>query len=214
VTNLIEADLLVILTDQRGLFTADPRHDESATLVAQARAGDPELESMAGGAGSQLGRGGMITKIYAAKRAARSGAHTVIAWGREPNVLLQLARGEAVGTTLYADTAPLTARKQWLADHVQVAGRLLLDKGATRALVAEGKSLLPVGVREVEGEFERGALVSCADPGGKEVARGLINYGATEARKLCGHPSSAIEQLLGYIDEEELIHRDNMVLIG
>jgi glutamate 5-kinase len=214
VTNLVEADLLVILTDQVGLFTADPRHDANATLVATARAGAPELELMAGGAGSELGRGGMITKILAAKRAARSGAHTVIASGKEPDVLIRLANGENMGTFLQAETVPLAARKQWLADHVQVGGTIVLDAGAVTALVHEGKSLLPIGVIDVEGEFERGAVVACVTPERVEVARGLVNYNAEEARKIRRRPSTDIEQLLGYMDGPELIHRDNIVLLG
>ena len=214
VTNLVEADLLIILTDQTGLFTSDPRRDASATLVPDGRAGAPELETMAGGAGSDIGRGGMITKILAAKRAARSGAHTVIASGKESNVLVRLARGEGIGTFLYADTAPLAAKKQWLADHLQLGGKLVLDPGAVAAIVREGKSLLPIGVVDIEGDFERGAVVACTTPDGKEVARGLINYGGQEARKIRGRPSGEIEQLLGYTDGPELIHRDNIVLLG
>ncbi|MCX7892387.1 MAG: glutamate 5-kinase [Burkholderiales bacterium] len=213
VTNLIEADVLVILTDQPGLYTSDPRADPAATLVAEGRAGDPALEAMAGGAGSAIGRGGMITKVLAAKRAARSGASTVIASGREPDVLTRLAAGEAIGTLLVADTAPLAARKQWLADHVQVSGRLHVDAGAARALVRDGKSLLPIGVRSVEGEFERGAVVSCISPEGREIARGLANYSAAESRRILGRPSSEIEATLGYVDEPELIHRDNLVVL-
>jgi glutamate 5-kinase len=213
VANLIEADVLVILTDQGGLFTADPRKDPSATLVSEARAGDPALEAMAGGAGSAIGRGGMITKVLAAQRAARGGAHTVIASGREPDVLVRLGRGETLGTLLVADTRPLAARKQWLAGHVQVGGRLHLDAGAARAVAAGGKSLLPVGVRSVEGHFERGALVACVGPDGREVARGLVNYGAVDARRIAGRPSNEITTILGYIDEPELIHRDNLVVV-
>jgi len=213
VTNLIEAECLVILTDQQGLHTADPRSDPAATLVREGRAGDPALEAQAGGAGSLIGRGGMLTKVLAAKRAARSGAHTVIASGREPDVLLRLAAGEAIGTFLAADTAPLAARKQWLADHVQVSGHLHLDAGAVRALEQDRKSLLPIGVKRVEGEFERGAVVGCFAPDGREVARGLVNYGSTESRRILGRPSAEIESVLGYVDEPELIHRDNLVLI-
>ena len=213
VTNLIEADVLVILTDQDGLYDADPRRDPSARLIAQASAGDPRLEEIAGGAGTRVGRGGMITKVLAAKRAARSGAHTVIASGAEPDVLLRLARGEPIGTLLTAQTVPLAARKQWLADHLNVAGRLKLDAGAVRALVRDGKSLLPIGVREVSGEFERGAVVACDDPEGREVARGLINYSSAETRQIMGRPSGEIEAVLGYVDEPELIHRDNLVLL-
>jgi glutamate 5-kinase len=213
VTNLIEADTLVILTDQSGLFSADPRKDPAATLIQEARAGDPELEKMAGGAGSDIGRGGMLTKILAAKRATRSGAHTIIASGREQDVLVRLARGEAIGTQLIAETMPIAARKQWLADHLQVRGRLVLDEGAARALRQEGKSLLPIGVRDLSGDFERGEVVTCVDHNGLEIARGLVNYAAGEARKIMRHPSSEIESILGYVDEPELIHRDNLVLL-
>ncbi len=213
VTNLIEADALVILTDQAGLFTRDPREDPTAELVRVGKAGDAALESMCGKPGSQIAKGGMLTKILAAKRAARSGAHTVIASGHEAEVLIRLARGEAIGTLLVAETAPIAARKQWLADHLQVNGRLLLDAGATRALAREGKSLLPIGVKSVDGAFERGAVVACVGPDGREVARGLVNYGAAEARRIVGRPSSEIEAILGYMDEPELIHRDNLVLL-
>ena len=213
VTNLIEADTLVILTDQSGLFSADPRKDPSATLIQEARAGDQELEKMAGGAGSDIGRGGMLTKILAAKRAIRSGAHTIIASGREQDVLVRLAQGEAIGTQLIAETMPIAARKQWLADHLQVRGRIMLDEGAAKALCAEGKSLLPIGVYDLSGDFERGEVVTCVDRNGREIARGLINYAAGEARKIMRHPSSEIEPILGYVDEPELIHRDNLVLL-
>ncbi len=213
VTNLIEADYLIILTDPAGLYTADPRSDPSATLIAEASAGDPKLEAIAGGAGSTIAKGGMLTKVIAAKRAARSGAHTIIASGREDDVLCRLAQGERIGTLLIAGTTPLAARKQWLADHVQVAGRMLLDAGAVRALRSGGKSLLPIGVKGVEGDFERGAAVTCVGPDGKEVARGLTNYGAQESARIAGHPSSDIESILGYVDDEELIHRDNLVLL-
>jgi glutamate 5-kinase len=214
VTNLIEADALLLLTDQPGLYTADPRRDRSATLVRNARAGDPELEAMAGGAGTALARGGMLTKVLAAKRAARSGASTVIANGREERVLTRLASGEAIGTALAAPAISLGARKQWLADHLQLAGRLTLDAGAVRALARDGKSLLPIGVEAVEGEFERGEVVGCFDPAGREVARGLVNYSAQETARILRRPSSEIESILGYVDEPELIHRDNLVLLG
>ncbi|HKY02848.1 MAG TPA: glutamate 5-kinase [Burkholderiales bacterium] len=213
VTNLIEADMFVILTDQQGLYSADPRKDASAELLSHGFAGDPTLEAMAGGAGSAIGRGGMLTKILAAKRAARSGAHTIIAAGRETDVLLRLVQGESIGTFLQADTPPLAARKQWMADHVQIGGRLLLDAGAVQALVSDSKSLLPIGVRNIEGEFERGAVVSCVNPQGLEIARGLVNYSATESRRIAGKASQDIEAILGYVDEPELIHRDNLVLI-
>jgi glutamate 5-kinase len=166
---------------------------------------------MAGGAGSSVGTGGMLTKILAAKRAARSGAHTLIASGREQNVLLRLAQGELIGTQLIAEKAALAARKQWMADHLQLRGRLVLDDGAARALAAGGKSLLPVGVKMVQGEFERGEVIACVNSEGHEIARGLINYSAAEARRIAGRSSSEIEKLLGYVDEPELIHRDNLV---
>ncbi len=213
VTNLIEADVLVLLTDQPGLYSSDPRKDPAATFVQQARAGDPALEAMAGGAGSAIGRGGMLTKVLAARRAARSGAHTVIASGREADVLARLTGGEALGTHLHADTPTLAARKQWLADHVQVAGRLLLDAGAVRALMQEGKSLLPIGVVGVDGAFERGEIVGCFAQDGREVARGLVNYGALDAARIARKPSSEISAVLGFVDEPELIHRDNLVLM-
>ena len=214
VTNLIEADALVIMTDQKGLYSSDPRQDPQAQLIPEAKAGDPVLEKIAGGAGSALGRGGMLTKVLAAKRAGRSGAHTIIAWGREPNVLVRLAQGECIGTQLIADeTNKITARKKWLADHLQVRGKLVLDAGAVRALQFDGKSLLPIGVQEVSGEFERGEVVTCVDTNGKEVARGLVNYSAQETRKIFGKPSIEIEALLGYVDEPELVHRDSLVLL-
>ena len=213
VTNLTEADVLVILTDQTGLFSADPRRHSDAQLIHQADATDPALEKMAGGAGSDIGRGGMLTKILAAQRAARGGAHTVIASGHEPHVLVRLAQGESIGTLLVAPSATLAARKQWLADHLQLRGSLLLDEGAVKALCQEGKSLLPIGVYGVVGEFERGEVVSCKDPHNREIARGLVNYSASEARRILRTASSDIEAKLGYVDESELIHRDNLVLI-
>jgi glutamate 5-kinase len=213
VTNLIEADVLIILTDQAGLYTADPRKDSTATLVSEAKAGDAKLERMAGGAGSSIGRGGMITKILAAKRAARSGAHTVIASGHERDVLLRLLQGESIGTLLTAPTLPLAARKQWLADHLQVTGKLVLDAGAIKALRSEGKSLLPIGVKSVSGEFERGAVVACVGEDGNDIARGLTNYNAEDARRIVGHASKEIESLLGYGGDAEIIHRDNLVLL-
>ena len=213
VTNLVEADALIILTDQAGLFDADPRRNENARLLKEADASDPALEALAGGAGSAIGKGGMLTKVLAARRAARSGAHTVIASGAEPEVLLRLARGERIGTLLTAQTVPLAARKQWLADHLTVAGQVRLDAGAVRALVRDGKSLLPIGVTEVTGEFQRGEVVTVLDPTGREVARGLANYSAEEARRIIRRPSGEIEAILGYVDEPELIHRDNLVLL-
>ena len=213
VANLIEADALIILTDQKGLYSADPRKDPAAVLISEGRAGDPALEAMAGGAGSALGRGGMLTKILAAKRAAKSGAHTVIAWGREEEVLSRLAQGEAIGTQLSAETGHLTARKQWMADHLHTAGQVVLDAGAVQKLVKDGKSLLPIGVTEVKGEFGRGAVITCVDGDGLPVARGMSNYTSAEARRIVRKPSSEIEAILGYLEGPELIHRDNLVLL-
>ena len=212
VANLVEADALVILTDQKGLFTADPRKDPTAEFVHQAHAGDASLEAMAGGAGSSLGRGGMITKILAAKRAAGSGASTVIAWGREPDALIRLSRGEAIGTLLIAQTQKNQARKQWMADHLQMRGAVVVDEGAAVKVRAEGKSLLPIGMVSVEGDFSRGDVIAVRDGSGAEFARGLANYSSSEARLLCRKPSADIEKLLGYAAEPEMLHRDNLVL--
>ncbi len=212
VANLIDADALVILTDQRGLYTADPRKDPTAQFLSRVVAGDPQLEGMAGGAGTSIGRGGMITKVLAAKRAANGGASTVICSGREPDVLIRLGRGESVGTEFVAQTPRLAARKQWLADHLQTRGALKLDAGAARALQQDGKSLLPIGVMEVVGEFERGDVVSILAPDGTDIARGLTNYGAADARRIARRPSAEIESVLGFLEEPELIHRDNLVL--
>ncbi|MFT7117208.1 MAG: glutamate 5-kinase [Rhodoferax sp.] len=212
VSNLVEADALVILTDQAGLFTADPRKDASARFVHEAKAGDLALEAMAGGAGSSLGRGGMITKILAAKRAAGSGASTVIAWGRETDVLLRLTQGEAIGTLLVAQTQKIQARKQWIADHLQLRGSVTVDAGAAVKLRDEGKSLLPIGMTAVQGNFSRGDVIAIRDVGGLEMARGLANYASGEARLICRKPSAAFEQLLGYAAEPEMVHRDNLVL--
>jgi glutamate 5-kinase len=213
VTNLVEADALVILTDQAGLYDKDPRKDPAAKLIAEAKAADPALERMAGGAGSHYALGGMLTKVLAAKRAARSGAHTVIASGRDDDVLTRIARGEALGTQLIAEKPTMAARKQWLADHLQVRGSLVLDAGAVKALRVDGKSLLSIGVHEVAGEFERGEAVRCLDEKRHEIARGLVNYSSVETRRILRTPSSEIEAKLGYVDEPELIHRDNLVLL-
>ena len=213
VANLIEADALVILTDQRGLFSSDPRKDPSARLIGQGQAGDPALEAMAGGAGSSIGRGGMLTKVLAARRAARSGAHTVIAWGREPEVLTRLGAGEAIGTELRAPTTRLTARRQWMVDHLHTAGEVVLDAGAVQKLTQEGKSLLPIGVVAVKGEFGRGQVISCVDASGRLVARGLTSYTSSEVRRIMRHSSHEIEAILGYIEGPELVHRDNLVLL-
>ena len=212
VANLVEADALVILTDQKGLYTADPRRDPAAQFVHEANAGDPALEAMAGGAGSSIGKGGMITKILAAKRAAGSGASTVIAWGREPDVLVRLVDGQALGTLLVAQTQKKQARKQWMADHLQLRGAVTVDAGAAAKLREEGKSLLPIGMTAVEGDFSRGDVIAVRDEAGAEIARGLANYAAAEARLLCRKPSSEFAKLLGYTAETEMVHRDNLVL--
>ncbi|MDO5289431.1 MAG: glutamate 5-kinase [Pseudomonadota bacterium] len=212
VANLIEADLLIILTDQKGLYTADPRSHPEAEFVHEARAGDPALERMAGGAGSAIGKGGMLTKIVAARRAAGSGASTVIAWGREPDALLRLARGERIGTLLVAPTQKNQARKQWMMDHLQLRGALVVDEGAAAKLRSEGKSLLPIGMTQVQGVFSRGDVIAIRDITGAEVGRGLANYSSAEARLLCRKPSSEIAALLGYTAEPEMVHRDNLVL--
>nr|WHW29535.1 putative glutamate 5-kinase [uncultured bacterium] len=212
VANLVEADVLVILTDQRGLYSSDPRRDPQASFIQEAQAGAAELELMAGGAGSTLGRGGMITKILAAKRAARGGASTVIAWGREPDVLNRLAAGESIGTTLVAATQKKTARKQWMANHLQLRGSVVVDDGAASKLRESGKSLLPVGIVSVAGDFHRGDVIAVRTSAGVEIARGLANYGSGEARLIARKPSSEFERLLGYVAEPEMIHRDNLVL--
>lgn len=212
VANLVEAEVLVILTDQDGMYSADPRTDPDARLIVEARASDASLDAKAGG-GGKLGRGGMITKVRAARLAARSGAHTVIVGGRLENVLGRIRTGEPLGTLLTADQPPQTARKRWLAGHLQVRGRLVLDEGAVRVLRQQGKSLLPVGVRSVGGDFNRGDMVACVDANGLEVARGLVNYSVQESRRIIGRPSEEIEARLGYVDERELIHRDNLVIL-
>ena len=213
VANLIEADALVILTDQQGLYSADPRKDTNAKFINFEMAGNPALEQMAGGAGSNVGTGGMLTKILAAKRAANSGAHTVIASGREPNVLVRLSAGEAVGTHLEAGQMKIVAKKQWLADHLRLGGKLVLDAGAANVLTKEGKSLLAIGVVDVQGTFERGDVVACVSSDGAELARGIVNYNSQEVSRIKRKPSHEIEQILGYVEELELIHRDNMVLL-
>lgn len=212
VTNLIEAEALVILTDQSGVYTADPRKDPAAELIRVAQAGDPELEKMAGGSGSNIGTGGMLTKILAARRAANSGGHTIIASGREPDVLLRLGNGERIGTELRALLPIRSARQRWLANHLRLRGRVTLDQGAVEALTRGHKSLLAVGVIAVEGEFERGDVVACVDERGKELARGLINYSASDTRKILRQPSHRIAEILGHMTDPELMHRDNMVV--
>ncbi|MDP2257784.1 MAG: glutamate 5-kinase [Polaromonas sp.] len=212
VANLVEADALIILTDQKGLYTADPRKDPAAQFVREAKAGDATLEAMAGGAGSSIGRGGMITKILAAKRAAGSGASTVIAWGREPQVLIRLTQGEAIGTLLVAQTQKMQARKQWMADHLQLRGAVTVDAGAASKVRNEGKSLLPIGMTAVQGDFSRGDVIAVKDPDGTEIARGLANYSSPEASLICRKASSEFEKLLGYTGEPEMVHRTNLVL--
>jgi glutamate 5-kinase len=212
VANLVEAELLIILTDQAGLYNKDPRQHPDAALVQEGEAGDPRLLEMAGGAGS-LGRGGMRTKLLAADKAQRSGAATVIASGHEPEILSRLLAGESIGTCLRPSHGRIAARKQWLAGHLQIRGNLTLDDGAVKVLRQAGKSLLPVGVKAVEGQFVRGEVVACLDQAGREVARGLMNYSSEETARIAGQPSDRIEAILGYVDEPELIHRDNMVLV-
>ena len=211
--NLVEADALIILTDQSGLFDQDPRHNPNARLITRAQANDQSLVSMAGGAGSHIGKGGMLTKVLAAQRAAKSGASTIIASGRETNVLTRLADGEPIGSMLLASEPIWSARKQWMADHLRLRGRLLLDAGAVKALTQDRKSLLPVGVRGVEGVFETGDLVACIDTNGRECARGLINYSSSDTRRIMGKPSAQIADILGEMTESELIHRDNLVVL-
>jgi len=212
VANLVNADVMVILTDQDGLYTADPRLDKAAELVRSAAANDDSLAAMAG-AGGVLGRGGMQTKVSAARLAARSGTHTAIVSGREPDLLLRLAAGESIGSLLYAEAEPVAARKQWLAGQLRLAGKLWLDDGAVRVLRAAGKSLLAVGILKVQGQFSRGEVVACLDSSGCEVARGLSNYDSGEITRLKGQSSERIESLLGYAGEEEVIHRDNLILM-
>ena len=212
VANLVEADLLVILTDQQGLYDCDPRAHAGAKLVQEGQAGDPTLEAMCSSDAGSLGRGGMVAKVLAAARAARSGAATLIASGREDDVLLRIQRGENLGTLLLPAREPVAARKQWLANRLRVSGTLHIDAGAERVLRESGRSLLPVGVTAVEGGFSRGELVACIGPEGREVARGLVNYSAQEVGLIMGQATDRIEALLGYLDEPELIHRDNLVI--
>ena len=213
VTNLVEGDLLVILTDRDGLYTADPRNNPDAELVKQAMADDSALDAMAGGSAGALGRGGMLTKLRAARLAARSGAGTVIVGGRIERVIERLQAGEELGTLLLPEKGMLAARKQWLAGHLQTRGRLLIDEGAVKALASGRRSLLPVGIKAVEGSFRRGEMVVCVGPDGREVARGLVNYSAQDAARILGQPTDAVVKILGYLDEPEMVHRDNLVLV-
>ena len=212
VANLIDADMLVILTDKDGLYSANPDTDPSATLIGQAMATDPSLDALAGGSSGTLGRGGMVTKLQAARLAARSGCNTVIVGGRNANILHAVAAGEEVGTLLSADQKPLAARKQWLAGHLQVKGQLVLDAGAIKVLTEQGRSLLAVGVTRVVGTFTRGELVTCVDTDGVEIARGLVNYNSDEAERIKGQSTESIADILGYREDDELIHRDNLVV--
>ena len=213
VANLIEADALVILTDQQGLYSADPRKDSHAKFVNFETAGNMALEVMAGGAGSAIGTGGMLTKILAAKRAASSGAHTIIASGREADVLVRLSAGEAIGTHLQATQIKTLAKKQWLADHLRLGGKLILDAGAVKVLKTDGKSLLPIGVTGVLGSFERGDVVACINEAGTEIARGIVNYNSNDTSRIMRKASHEIEKILGFVEELELIHRDNLIII-
>ncbi len=214
VGNLVEAELMVLLTDQLGMYESDPRQNPDAIMIRQRQVGDSELEKMAadGGVGS-LGRGGMLTKVRAAERAARSGAATLITSGKTPGILQKIAAGEEVGTLITPVKQPLVARKQWLAGHMQLRGKLVLDDGAVSVLCHSGRSLLAVGVTAVEGDFSRGEVVACVGPDNREIARGLVNYDASDARKIIGQSSDTIESILGYVDASELIHRDNLVLV-
>ncbi len=213
VANLVEADLLLLLTDQEGLFESDPRSNPDAKLISESQVNNPELDEFAGGSSAGLGRGGMVTKLRAARLAARSGTATIIAPGAGKRVLARIAAGEVIGTLLVSNQEPEAARKRWLAGHLQVQGKLTLDAGAVKVLRNAGRSLLAVGVKSVDGGFVRGEVVSCVDEQGREVARGLVNYNAQEARRIMGKPSDTIHGILGYVDEDELIHRDNLVLV-
>jgi glutamate 5-kinase len=214
VANLCDAQALVLLTDQRGLYTADPRKDANAQFISVGRADDLQYEAMAGGTGTGISKGGMLTKILAARRAANTGIHTVIASGHEIDVLQRLVRGESIGTLLHAPETSLAKRKSWMRDHLQLRGRVTLDAGAARALTQGGRSLLPIGVIALNGEFERGEVIACIDESGKELARGLANYSSSETQRIMRKPSSEIEALLGYCNDDELIHRDNLVVTG
>ena len=212
VANLTEANLMILLTDQDGLYTADPRKNKNAQLVQEITAADPNLDKMASDAGSQFGRGGMQTKVFAARKATRSGATTVIANGMTPDILTKITSGISIGTRLLPTKPNLTSRKQWLGSHLQSKGTLTLDEGAVRAIINENKSLLPIGVRQTKGDYSRGDVVVCVDANGKRIALGLVNYSAGETAKIIGNPSQKIEELIGYVNDYELIHRDNLAI--
>ena len=212
-TNLLEADVLVILTDQDGFFDRDPRVHAEAQLVPEARALDPELIHMAGKDGGALGRGGMHTKVLAAQQAARSGAATVIANGRTERVLSRLRAGDALGSLLLPDLKPQAARKRWLASHKQTRGVLVIDAGAQRALAEAGRSLLPVGVIDVRGAFARGEIVAIESVDGERIATGLVNYGAEQARQIAGQSTGALRASGLLVEGDALVHRDNMALV-
>jgi glutamate 5-kinase len=213
VANLIESNLLIILTDQQGMYDADPRSNPAARLLDTVEADDPALERMAGDSRGRLGRGGMATKVVAARTAARSGTATIVAPGREPQVLLRIFRQERIGTLFQPGTQRRDARKRWMLSHLQMRGTIVVDAGAERVLRDAGRSLLAVGIQSVEGRFQRGDLVSLVNPSGREIGRGLVNYSVEDMQKIIGSPSEQIEALLGYIDEEEMVHRDNLVLV-
>jgi glutamate 5-kinase len=212
VANLIDAELLVLLTDQKGLFTADPREDDTAKLIEEAEACDKSLEDYAG-EGGVLGRGGMRTKLKAAVIAAKSGTQTVIASGKDTSALVRISNGDVVGTLLTATEETVQARKRWLANQSHIQGTVCLDDGAVSAIIENGKSLLPVGIKSVSGEFKRGEIISCVNQYGTEIARGLSNYDSVQTKKIIGKTSSEIQEVLGHIEEEELIHRDNLILV-
>jgi glutamate 5-kinase len=213
VANLIEADLLIILTDQEGLFDANPATNPQAKLIEHADANDPKLAEYAGPSGGHIGSGGMQTKVSAAKLASRSGTHTVIVSGKVDNVITRLVRGEALGSFLEASEGHLAARKQWLAGHMRCAGALTLDDGAVEVLANRNASLLPIGVKAVSGIFNRGEVVACLAPDGSEVARGLVNYPSDECKQIIGKASRLIPEILGYQDDPELINRENLILM-
>jgi glutamate 5-kinase len=212
VANLVDADALIILTDKDGMYDVNPDIDSNAQLISYAYASDSSLDVKAGTSNGALGRGGMQTKLEAARLASRSGCSTVIAGGRNQDILSRICAGENIGTFLSADKTPLAARKQWLAGQLQVKGSMILDDGAVKVLRQQGRSLLAVGVTAVNGSFTRGELVRCEDTHGNEVARGLVNYSSDEAQLIQGKSTEEIITILGYCEDDELIHRDNLVI--